>query len=211
MSDENPSDTYGNHAEAETDGRGIVAGNGVTNESPVEPAQPPAEGSLDDLSGGARSLAYHPQLGDKCVIDGQLATLVAYDEAANVYTAERLVGNSMDRVTGHITGTRFEGLQDGNHVISSDNLDYARDNSSMVAGAQQESVDAGLARVTASQGNQFTSLTQQRYLVTQPQNTDSQERAVEKMQSDLTQTDYSTGADAAGTADDGADPGSEGK
>lgn len=183
--------------EPDAEAEGVYSGDGVSaREFPHAQAAPP-EGSIDDLA-GASSLrqAYRPKAGDRCVVDGVLAEIVTYDEAANLYSAERQVGNSIDRVTDHISNARFEPLSDGSHVISTDGLDAAQAESNTVHSPEQETIDEGLARTTASQGNRFTALSQQRILAQQPHAGDSQELAVDKQSGDVDLDDAETPSDS---------------
>lgn len=161
---------------------GVLSGSGDPHQTHETPNAAPSPDSIEVLEGSTRSIGrYLPNVGDRCVMDGQLVEITTFDTAANLFTAEMQVGRSTNRITGHISNTRFEPLSDGAHVISTDGLDLAQAQTSTIANARQESVDEGLARITASQGNAFTSYDQQHILAQQPQAGDPQELAVRKL------------------------------
>lgn len=161
---------------------GVVSGSDDPSQTHEIPNAAPAPGSIESLEGGTRSLGrYLPNAGDRCVMDGQLVEIVTFDTAANWFTAEAQVGRSVNRISGHISNTRFEPLTDGTHVITTEGLELAQRETSGIASPVQETVDSGLSRVTASQGNEFTSFDQHVLLAQQPQPGDSQEEVTRKL------------------------------
>lgn len=167
---------------------GVLSGSGDSHQTHDIPnAVAPTPGSIEDLEGSTRSLGrYLPSVGDRAILDGQLVEIVTFDTAANLFTAEVQVGRSVNRITGHISNTRFEPLSgDGTHTVTGDGLDLAQRETSMISSPTQESIDEGLARTTASQGNQFTSYSQQHLLAQQPQAGDPQELVIRKLAGDV--------------------------
>lgn len=173
-----------------TEPEGILSGSGDSSQTNDTPNAVAAPGTTAGLEGSStRSIGrYLPTVGDRCVIEGQLVEIVTFDTAANLFTAEMQVGRSVNRVTAHISNTRFEPLDGDKLVVTGDGLDLAQSESSMVHSPEQETVDEGLSRITASQGNQFTSYDQQHLLAHQPQAGDSQDVALEKLSGESVDT-----------------------
>lgn len=170
---------------------GVLSGSGDPHQTHDIPNAAPASDPIEVLEGSTRSIGrYLPKAGDRCVVDGSLVEITTFDTAANLFTAEMQVGRSINRITGHISNTRFEPLSDGAHVISTDGLELAQSETSTIASPTQETVDEGLSRVTASQGNEFTSYSQAHLLAQQPQAGDPQELAIRKLagEVDLSET-----------------------
>lgn len=167
---------------------GVFSGSGDSHQSHETP-NAVVPGSIEDLEGSTRSIGrFLPSVGDHCIVDGQLVEITTFDTAANLFTAEMQVNNSVNRVTGHISNTRFFPLENGRQVVTTDGLKDAQRESAMVHSPEQETVDEGLARITASQGNEFTSYAQQHLLAYQPQAGDTQDEALRKLAGEPVET-----------------------
>lgn len=110
---------------------------------------------------------YEPAVGDKVLIESQVATIEAYDRGTNILVYVRQAGNSLDRVTTHISNTFIEPFPEARQS-EADRLDSIVGSSSTVSnGADQESLEGGAARVSATQGNEFISVDQAQHLADQ--------------------------------------------
>src|SRR3954471_3263250 len=103
---------------------GILSGSGEPLQITDIPNAAPEPGSIEALEGSARSLGrFLPRVGDFAIIDGQLVRITVFDIGANLFTATAKVGRSTNRLTGHISNTRFEPLSgDGSHTVGTEGL-----------------------------------------------------------------------------------------
>jgi len=183
------------------------------HEVTTETAKPegPVESQLRDLEGPKLLTNYAPKAGDYCLVNGEVAKVEVFEPAVDIFTALCYVGGGVNRITNHISQARFEPLE--NAGVNTDALDAAIDGHSWVANAQQETVDEGLTRTLARQGDQFTSAYQQGVIANQPHAGDSPELVRAKREGDaekvaeLTPTDASTAGRADTAPEDAALPG----
>lgn len=183
---------------------------GVNDDTPTsdhevvtESDAPGPESTLRDLEGPQLLTNHQPKAGDYCLVNGEVAKIEVFEPAVDIFTALYHVGGGVNRVTNHISQARFESLDSAS--VGTDDLEAALENHSWVANAQQESVDEGLTRTLARQGDQFTSAYQQGVIANQPHAGDSPELVRAKREGDVERVTELEPTDSAvgGRADSG--------
>lgn len=127
-------------------------------QEPSEPRDPDAvindANAISGKTGGASS--FEPKAGDRVLVNGQIAELTAYSRESDIFTAIARAGNGTDRVTGHISNTRIEPLNNGGTNDSESDLDVPLKDTNWVSNPAQEGLDNGVLRVNAEVHNDLT-------------------------------------------------------